>query len=136
MEIEEFARSLKEGQIRAVDEAAEQVALEDAPFWLCQIVDTPFQAEEPHVFAGDHFEAGFYLVKIKWYKFVRLDSADQRCYELLNEVRMLSVNCFIRCEVVKFAVVPARGRPAANPLAVLSAIECGRIMQSALIKDF
>jgi hypothetical protein len=98
-EIAEFAKKVKHGQVRAVDVAADQVTIEGAPFWLCQIVDDAFQASSDTVFAGDHFPEGFYLVKIKWYQFDRLGSRGERCYRLVEEERMLSVHSLIRCDV-------------------------------------
>ena len=43
MEIAEFSETLKEGQIRAVDVAPDQVEIEGAPFWLCRLMGDGFQ---------------------------------------------------------------------------------------------
>ena len=94
--------------------------LEGAPFWLCLLVEDPFQAAAPVVFAGEHFDEGFYFVKIKWYEFVRNDSKGQRCYRLLADEHMLSVHSLIRCEVKPLpSVVNDRRRDPQVPLFAL-----------------
>ena len=98
--------------------------------------DTAFQAGAPVVFAGEHFDEGFYLVKIKWYQFVRLDSAGQRCYRLLDDEQMLSVHSLIRCTVSKLPPVEERGRGRHVPLFTLTANQCGHIAEYADIKDY
>lgn len=129
-EIAEFAKELKAGQVRAVDVVPDQMALEGAPFWLCLLVGDAFQASEPVVFGGEYFEEGFYLVKMKWYEFVRNDSSGQRCYRLLADERMLSVHSLIRCEVKKLpAVDPIRAH--VPQLFTLTTDQCGFIIAHA-----
>jgi hypothetical protein len=137
MEIAQFAGTLKAGEVRAVDVAADQLRVEGAPFWLCELLENAFQATAPVVFAGEHFDEGFYLVKIKWYQFVRLDSAGQRCYRLQDDEHMLSVHSIIRCAFGKLRPVQQErgsGRRDA-PLFVLNAIQCGDIAQRADIQS-
>jgi hypothetical protein len=136
MEIPEFAATLKAGNVRAVDVAEDQVAIEGAPFWLCLLVENAFQATSDVVFAGEHFEEGFYLVKVKWYEFVRLDSAGQRCYRLVDDERMLSVHSLIRCAVSKLPPVVERGRGRPVPLFTLTGAQCAHIAQFADIQDY
>ena len=88
------------------------------------------------MFAGEFFEKDFYVVKIKWYQFVRLDSAGQRCYRLLDEEHMMSVHSLIRCDVGKLALVEERGRGRPVPLFCLTAKQCGLIAENADIQDF
>ena len=140
MEIAEFAGTLKAGEVRAVDVASDQVAIEGAPFWLCILVEDAFQATAPVVYADEYFEEGYFLVKVKWYEFVRLDSAGQRCYRLVDDEHMLSVHSLIRCAVSKLppVVERGRGRPLARPvpLFTLPAVQCGLIAEVADIQDF
>lgn len=75
MEIAEFSNTLKQGEVRAVDVASDQVEIERAPFWLCRLVGDAFQASTPIVFGGEAFEEGYYLVKIQWFEFVDVNSA-------------------------------------------------------------
>ena len=136
-DIRGFAMTLKAGENRAVDTAADQVVVEGAPFWLCVLVGDAFQVPEPGVvFAGEFFEKDFFVVKIKWYQFVRLDSAGQRCYRLLSDEHMLSVHTLVRCDVGKLAPVEERGRGRPVPLFCLTAKQCGLIAENALIQDF
>ena len=134
-EIAEFAKKVKSGQIRAVDVAADQIAIEGAPFWLCKVVDDAFQASSDVVFAGDHFPEGFYLVKIKWFQFVRLGSGGERCYRLVEEERMLSVHSLIRCDVKLAPPVEKLGRGRHGPLFTLTSSQCSSVMSCAEIQD-
>jgi len=47
MEIAEFSNTLKQGEVRAVDVASDQVEIERAPFWLCRLVGDALQASTP-----------------------------------------------------------------------------------------
>ena len=70
MEIAEFSNTLKQGEVRAVDVASDQVEIERALFWLCRLVGDAFQASAPIVFGGEAFKEGYFLVKIQWFEFV------------------------------------------------------------------
>ena len=141
MEIANFARSLKAGDIRAVDAAADQVEIEGAPFWICLLVDSAFQAAAPVLFAGESFDAGFYLVKIRYFEFAHVDASGQRIYRLTADERMISVHSLIRCEPIKL-VKPkeppqaSRGRKSPADLFLLTKSECGRVAEYASIQDF
>ena len=50
MEVAEFAGTLKAGDDRAVKVAREEVHSEDAPFWLCILLEDAFQATTPITF--------------------------------------------------------------------------------------
>ena len=58
MEIAEFARAVKKGQVRAVDAARDQVDVEGAPFWICQVIEDAFQATAPVVKKGKERRKG------------------------------------------------------------------------------
>jgi len=134
MEIAEFARAVKKGQVRAVDAARDQVDVEGAPFWLCQVIEDAFQAIAPVVFAGDSFDEGYYLVKVRWYEFAKEEN-EKRLYRLIGDERMLSVHSLVRCDPVRLKILEptanARGRPpaytATRALHELSQDECARI---------
>jgi len=138
MEIAEFSETLKEGQVRAVDVAPDQVEIEGAPFWLCRLMGDGFQTSAPLSFGGEAFEQGYYLAKIQWYEFVDV-LGGQRRYRLKPEERMLSVHSFIRCAPV--SLIPAdgprgRGRPTSTPILILPKSECSGIMEYAAIDEF
>ena len=132
------------GEFRAEDAALDQVELEGAPFWLCRLLEPPFQAAAPIVFAGESFDQGFWLVKIQWLEFASLDSAKQRRYRL-GEERKISVHSLVRFRAVKMCEPAAaeprgRGRPAAaaSPvkLLLLKADECAQIVEHTEIQNF
>lgn len=139
MEIAEFSNTLKQGEVRAVDVASDQVEIERAPFWLCRLVGDAFQASAPIVFGDESFEEGYYLVKIQWFEFVDVNAARCRRYLLKPEERMLSVHSFIRCDPVKLTSIDvrhSRSRPSANSVLTLSKDECGKIAERAVIQEF
>jgi hypothetical protein len=142
MEVAEFAGTLKACEFRAVDTAADQVAAEGAPFWLCRLVEDAFQAATPISFAGEAFDIGFYLVKIQWLEYIDFDAVSgRRRYRLSADERMISVHSLIRGHPIKLAKAdapPARGRPPSNPIQFfyLSKEECGRIIDCAEIQDY
>jgi hypothetical protein len=104
MEVAEFAGTLKAGEFRAVDTAADEVAAEGAPFWLCRLVEDAFQAMTPGSFAGEAFDAGFYLVKLQWLEFIDFSAASgRRHYRLSVDERMISVHSLIWGEPIKMA---------------------------------
>ena len=67
METAEFSNTHKQGKVRAVDVASDQVEIERAPFWLCRLIGDAFQASTALVFGGEAFEESYYLVKIQWF---------------------------------------------------------------------
>ena len=54
-------------------------------------------ASAPHVYAGDSFDEGWWVVKIQWLEFDGLDSMKQWRYRL-GEVRLISVHSLVRGE--------------------------------------
>ena len=75
-------------------------------------------ATAPVVFAGETFDEGFYLIKVRWFEFKGVDATGQRQYVLCADERMVSVHSLVRCEAIKLAKEPGvrgRGRPAALP---------------------
>ena len=93
------------------------------------------KASSDTVFAGEHFPEGFYLVKIKWFQFVRLGSSGERCYRLVDEERMLSVHSLIRCDVKLAPPVEKHGRGRHGPLFTLTSSQCSSVMNCAEIQD-
>ncbi len=89
------------------------------------------------MFAGKHFDEGFYLLKTRWYLFDRLASAaHQRCYWQLDDEHMLPVHSLIRCVVGKLLPVEDRGRGNRVPLFALTAGLCGLIAEHAEIQNY
>jgi hypothetical protein len=82
-------------------------------------MEPAFQTSSHIAFAGESFEEGYWLVKIKWLEFVSVNSAKQRRYRL-GEEHMISVHLLVRFRalalsepVVAAAAPRGRGRPAA-----------------------
>ena len=73
----------------------DEVYKEGAPFWLCRLLEPAYQLSAPHVYAGDSFDKGWWVVKIQWLEFDGLDSMKQRRYRL-GEVRLISVHSLVR----------------------------------------
>ena len=80
MGIQRFAATLKVGKFRAVDVARDEVYKESAPFWLCLLMEPAFQLSDPHDYAGNSFDEGWWVLKFQWLKFDGLDSIKQRRY--------------------------------------------------------
>ena len=145
MEVAEFAGTLKAGDVRAVNAAREEVHSEDAPFWLCVLLEeNEFQATTPISIADEAFDEEFYLVKIQFLEFNDDDDDDeskQRRYRSNNDERMRNVNCLIRGEPIKLPKAKAprsRTAPAPTPKQYyyLPKEERRRIIDSAEIQNF
>ncbi len=133
MEIQRFAATLKVGEFRAVDVARDEVYKEGAPFWLCRLLEPAYQLSAPHVYAGDSFDEGRWVVKIQWLEFDGLDSMKQRRYRL-GEVRLISVHSLVRGEeAVKLGESAAAkafsGCDRRKDLFTLTAEECARLVE-------
>ena len=93
----------------------------------------------PHVYAGDSFNEGWWVVKTQWLEFDGLDSMKQRRYRL-GEVRLISVHSLVRGEeAVKLgesAVAKAlSGRDRRKDLFILTAEECARVVEHTEIQE-
>ena len=140
MEVAEFAGTLKAGDFRAVNVAREEVHSEDAPFWLCTLLEDAFQATTPITFAGEAFEVGFYLVKIRYLEFNDFDAVGRR-YRSSSDERMMNVNCLIRGQPIKLTTASApqtrsQAASASTQYYYVPKEECRRIIDSAEIQDF
>jgi hypothetical protein len=137
--IPHFAATLKVGEFRAVDVARGEVYKEGAPFWLCRLLEPAYQLSAPHVYAGDSFDEGWWVVKIQWLEFDGLDSMKQRRYRL-GEVRLISVHSLVRGEeAVKLgesaAAKALSGRDRRKDLFILTAEECARVVEHTEIQE-
>ena len=102
------------------------------PFWLCRLLEPAYRLSAPHVYAGDSFDEGWWVVKIRL-EFDDLDSMKQRRYRL-GEVRLISVHSLVRGEeAVKLgesaAAKALSGRDRRKDLFILTAEECARVVE-------
>ena len=65
MEIQRFAATLKVGEFRAVDVARDEVYKEGTAFWLCRLMEPAFQLSDPHDYAGNSFDEGWWVQKFQ-----------------------------------------------------------------------
>jgi hypothetical protein len=80
----------------------------DAPVWLCILLEDAFQATTSITFAGEAFEVGFYLVKIRYLEFNDFDAVGRRRrYRSSSDERMMNVNCLIRGQPIKLTTASA-----------------------------
>lgn len=98
--LEQFARSLSKDQLRAVTVDGPERGLE-GNWWLCLILGPASQATARQAHATELFEEGWWIVRIKWYKYV--PGTSPRKYTLLNNsTRWLSVSAIIRVDGLAF----------------------------------
>ena len=93
----------------------------------------------PHVYAGDSFDEGWWVVKTQWLEFDGLDSIKQRRYRL-GEVRLISVHSLTRGEeAVKLgesaAAKALSGRDQRKDLFILTAEECATVVEHTEIQE-
>ena len=93
--LEEFAKELATGQLRAVRvDDCEEVGMEGG-WWLCNVCGHSIQATEQQAHATDLFEKDWWIVEIQWFKYEQGTSPRQ--YKLLpGTKRWLMVNALIR----------------------------------------
>jgi hypothetical protein len=98
--LEEFARTLNKGELRAVVVDPPERGIE-GDYWLCEIQGPASQATSRQAHATDLFEEGWWIVRIKWYR--HITGTSPREYELLqNSTRWLSVSAIIRLDGLRF----------------------------------
>lgn len=120
--LEDFASSLREGQVQAIAAARDERHLE-GNVWLVLLLCDPYVALQDEINCTDEIERGWWVVKAKYYE---VKQRSPRGYMLQAQERMLVVNHLVRLpKPVEFA--PLRQSPrvaenaavAANPLRIL-----------------
>ena len=84
MQLHEFAEQLEKGSLVAVNAAEDERQLE-GNYWLALLLGGAFVCPEQMVHATDVFEAGWLVVRVRWYQ---LEQVSQRGYVLLLHERI------------------------------------------------
>ena len=96
--LEEWAALLQPGWVVGVRVAKDELHIEDA-VWLLLVDSEAFEMPEDMVHSSDPIEAGWIVVRGRWYEKVQ-DSP--RGYRLQKESRMILVNTMIRLPGIHF----------------------------------
>jgi hypothetical protein len=99
LSLREFAEHLEGGMLVAVNAADDERHLE-GDYWLALLLGGAFECPENLVHATDSFEAGWLVVRIKWYS---LKQISQRGYILLPHERIVPVNAIVRLLGLQFS---------------------------------
>ena len=77
----------------------------EGSYYLAQIQGPAFPVPESQVHASDQFEAGWLVVKARWFQ---ITTVSPRCYKLQTVDRLLVVSEMIRLSNIKFEKVVKR----------------------------
>ena len=106
MQLHEFAEQLEKGSLVAVNAAEDERQLE-GNYWLALLLGGAFVCPEQMVHATDVFEAGWLVVRVRWYQ---LEQVSQRGYVLLPHERIIPVNAIVRLLGLAFTNSYSAGR--------------------------
>eukprot|EP00326_Haptolina_ericina_P039827 CAMPEP_0181234846 /NCGR_PEP_ID=MMETSP1096-20121128/37213_1 /TAXON_ID=156174 ORGANISM="Chrysochromulina ericina, Strain CCMP281" /NCGR_SAMPLE_ID=MMETSP1096 /ASSEMBLY_ACC=CAM_ASM_000453 /LENGTH=271 /DNA_ID=CAMNT_0023329693 /DNA_START=295 /DNA_END=1110 /DNA_ORIENTATION=+ len=106
MQLHEFAEQLEKDMVVAVNAADDERFLEGS-YWLALLLGGAFQCPEQMVHATDVFEAGWLVVRVRWYE---LKQVSQRGYILSYEERLVPVNAIVRLLGLAFSNSYSVGR--------------------------
>ena len=95
----EWAKLLKPGMVVAVRAAAHEVEIE-GPYWLLLVDSEAFEMPDDMAHATDELEAGWLVVRGRWYS---LKQRSPRGYGRLEAEKLVLVNAMIRLPNVIFA---------------------------------
>ena len=102
----EFAERLEAGMLVAVNADDDERDIE-GDYWLALLLGEAFACPESLVHATDVFEAGWLVVRVKWYS---LTQVSQRGYILKPEERIVPVSAIVRLLSLAFSNSYAAGR--------------------------
>ena len=68
----------------------------DGRHWLAQLQDNAYQNPTQFMHAGQSFEEGFFIVKIRWWQCIRRGVI--RSYKLSSEDMFISANFIVRTD--------------------------------------
>jgi hypothetical protein len=97
--LEEWGDLLKPGMVVAVRAGAAELGLE-GPFWLLLVESEAFEVSAELVHATAQFEAGWLVVRGRWYELVQ---RSPRGYKLQAPERLVVVNTMVRLPNVIFS---------------------------------
>lgn len=100
LQLHEFAELLDKGMLVAVNAVADEHHLEESNYWLALLLGGAFECPEQLVHATDVFEAGWLVVRVRWYS---LKQRSQRGYILLPEEHIVPVNTIVRLTGLAFS---------------------------------
>ena len=106
LSLHEFGERLEGGMLVAVNVDDDERHLE-GDYWLALLLGGAFECPEDLVHATDVFEAGWLVVRIKWYS---LKQNSQRGYILKPEERIVPVNSTVRLLGLAFSNSYVAGR--------------------------
>ena len=106
LSLHEFAERLVAGMLVAVNASDDERHIE-GDYWLALLLGGAFECLENLVHATDIFEAGWLVVRVKWYS---LKQVSQRGYMLKPEERIVPVNAIVRLLGLKFSNSYSAGR--------------------------
>ena len=92
LQLHEFAELLEKGMVVAVNAGDDERDLE-GDYWLALLLGGAFECPGNLVHATDTFEAGWLVVRVRWYS---LKQISQRAYVLLPDERLVPVNALVR----------------------------------------
>ena len=98
-DLNEWSKMLKPGMVVAVRAAAHELEIE-GPYWLLLVDSEAFELPEDMVHTTDEFEAGWLVVRGRWYSLVQ---KSPRGYKLKEVNKLVLVNAMIRLPNVIFA---------------------------------
>ena len=116
--LDEFAATLRTNQVHALAASRADWHME-GNVWLCLLLGAAYLAPADMVHSTDGIEAGWWVVKAKYYRLVQ---RSPRGYQLVVEERVLVVNPLIRLPTpINFEPLNARlsGRLNTNPIRIL-----------------
>ena len=103
-ELSAWGEMLKAGMLVGYTAAKDEVHIEGI-YWLALISGPAYAVREDEVHASDFFEAGWLVVKARWFELV---TTSPRCYKLQAEEHTLVVNATIRLANLKWDKVIKR----------------------------
>ena len=106
LSLQEFAEKLEGGMLVAVNVDDDERDLE-GDYWLALLSGAAFECPEDLVHATDNFEAGWLVVRAKWYEIKQICHCG---YILRDQERLIPVNGIVRLLGLAFSNSYAAGR--------------------------
>ena len=125
----DFSVKLKKGACWPVLVDDDQRAAEGKKYWICKLEDKPERLTKGMTYAGQTFDAGFIVVKVKWMEFLREKKhggEELRMYSPPASEQIISVSAIIRLDKPLKLQKDTQSKAKVKPLA-LSQAEQARI---------
>ena len=116
--LEDFVKTIFNPSANAVDKVIacrvhkDDENLDDEPYYLARVVAAPWQLQEQCLVAGNIYNEGWFVTRIKWYSFVKERKNGDGEYRLLSSPpkgEVYSCTSFVRQIIVSFKSA-SRGR--------------------------